>query len=126
MCTRLTRRAREVTKEDTKAAIQKADDETLSTRHLMSKQESNVIITDPREYQIELFERAKQRNIIAVLDTGMKPWIQLGISALMTLPGSGKTLIAVLLLKWVLDQELEDRAAGKPPRIAFFIVRRVL
>ena len=44
----------------------------------------------------------------------------------MTLPGSGKTLIAVLLLKWVLDQELEDRAAGKPERIAFFVVRRVL
>ena len=26
---------------------------------------------DPRAYQIELFERAKARNIIAVLDTGM-------------------------------------------------------
>ncbi len=37
----------------------------------MSKQESNVIITDPREYQIELFERAKNQNIIAVLDTGL-------------------------------------------------------
>ena len=36
----------------------------------MSKQESNVIITDPREYQLELFERAKSQNIIAVLDTG--------------------------------------------------------
>ena len=79
MCIRLTRRAQKASKEDTKAAIQKADDETLSTRHLMSKQESNVIITDPREYQIELFERAKQQNIIAVLDTGIKTWIQLGI-----------------------------------------------
>ncbi len=37
----------------------------------MSKQESNVIITDPREYQIELFEKAKNQNIIAVLDTGL-------------------------------------------------------
>ena len=36
----------------------------------MSKQESNVIISDPREYQVELFEKAKQQNIIAVLDTG--------------------------------------------------------
>ena len=37
----------------------------------MSKQESNVIISDPREYQVELFEKAKQQNIIAVLDTGL-------------------------------------------------------
>ena len=36
--------------------------------------------------------------------------------------GSGKTLIAVLLLKHILDQELEDRAQGKPRRIAFFLV----
>ena len=38
--------------------------------------------------------------------------------------GSGKTLIAVLLLKYILDKELEDRAMGKPPRIAFFLVRQ--
>ena len=37
----------------------------------MSKQESNVIISDPREYQVELFEKAKLQNIIAVLDTGL-------------------------------------------------------
>ena len=37
----------------------------------MSKQESNVIISDPREYQVELFEKAKKQNIIAVLDTGL-------------------------------------------------------
>lgn len=36
--------------------------------------------------------------------------------------GSGKTLIAVLLLRHVLDQELEDRAVGKKKRIAFFLV----
>lgn len=38
--------------------------------------------------------------------------------------GSGKTLIAVLLLRHVLDQELEDRAVGKKKRIAFFLVSR--
>jgi endoribonuclease Dicer len=46
------------------------DDAALSARSLISKQESTVIITDPREYQTELFERAKNQNIIAVLDTG--------------------------------------------------------
>ena len=101
----LSRRAEQVTKEQVKAAVLSADDEALSIRHLMSKQESNVIITNPRDYQVELFEKAKKQNVIAVLDTG-----------------SGKTLIAVLLLRHVLDQEFEDRASGKKPRISFFLV----
>ena len=58
-----------------KAKLETAKDEALSIRKLMSKQESNVIITDPREYQLELFERAKQQNIIAVLDTGPLSYI---------------------------------------------------
>lgn len=36
--------------------------------------------------------------------------------------GSGKTLIAVLLLKHMIDKELEDRAMGKKRRISFFLV----
>ena len=104
---RLSTRAEKVTKEEVKTAIQNANDEELSIRLLMSKQESNVIITDPREYQVELFERAKKQNTIAVLDTG-----------------SGKTLIAVLLLKHIIDQELEDRSQGKSRRISFFLVRK--
>ena len=87
-------------KDDSKDAAE----EILSIRSLLAKQDS-VAITDPREYQLELYERAKKQNTIAVLDTG-----------------SGKTLIAVLLLRHVLDQEIEDRAAGKDPKIAFFIV----
>ena len=66
------------------------------------------IITDPREYQLELFERAKHQNIIAVLDTG-----------------SGKTLITILLIRHMLDQELEDRARGRKPRICVFLVNSV-
>ncbi|KAF2838659.1 hypothetical protein M501DRAFT_1031732 [Patellaria atrata CBS 101060] len=89
-------------------AMKTTDDEVLSIRGLLAKQEGTNIIKDPREYQMELFERAKQENIIAVLDTG-----------------SGKTLIAVLLLRHILDQELENRAAGKAPRIAFFLVDSV-
>ena len=87
----------------------------------MAKQESNVIITDPREYQLELFEKAKKQNIIAVLDTGQcfgdHPNFAINLYA-----GSGKTLIAVLLLKYMIDKELEDRAAGKRRRISFFLV----
>jgi endoribonuclease Dicer len=63
------------------------------------------IIDQVRDYQSELFARAKAGNVIAVLDTG-----------------SGKTLIAALLLRDVLTQELEDRAAGKPRRTSFFLV----
>jgi len=36
--------------------------------------------------------------------------------------GSGKTLIAVLLLREILRRELIDRGNGKVPRIAFFLV----
>ncbi|KAK3487801.1 uncharacterized protein B0T23DRAFT_398479 [Neurospora hispaniola] len=70
--------------------------------------DSERIITSPREYQVELFERAKQQNTIAVLDTG-----------------SGKTLIAAMLLRWVINGELEDREKGLPRRIAFFLVDKV-
>lgn len=67
---RLENRTAKVTKDEVQAVIENADEEKLSIRSLMAKQESNVIITDPREYQLELFEKAKKQNIIAVLDTG--------------------------------------------------------
>ncbi|KAL8832795.1 MAG: hypothetical protein Q9170_004740 [Blastenia crenularia] len=47
-----------------------ANDENLSIREILHKGQTRII-TDPREYQLELFERAKQQNIIAVLDTGV-------------------------------------------------------
>ncbi|KAK5121719.1 hypothetical protein LTR85_004594 [Meristemomyces frigidus] len=84
-----------------------ADDEELSIQSLMTKQGTHII-KNPRQYQLELFERAQKQNTIAVLDTG-----------------SGKTLIAVLLLRWIIDQELERRAAGNEPKIAFFLVASV-
>lgn len=46
------------------------DEANQSTRYIVHQAESQRIISTPREYQIELFERAKAKNIIAVLDTG--------------------------------------------------------
>lgn len=78
--------------------------ETL--KDLSAQQSADRVIDSPRDYQMELFERAKKQNTIAVLGTG-----------------SGKTLIAVMLLKYFLEKEVDDRASGKPRRIAFFLVR---
>ncbi|KAK3678102.1 Dicer-like protein 1 [Recurvomyces mirabilis] len=90
-----------------KQKLDDAADEELSVQSLMDKQ-GVKIIKNPRQYQWELFQRAQKENTIAVLDTG-----------------SGKTLIAVLLLQWVIDQELEGRARGDAPKISFFLVASV-
>ena len=87
------------------AASKGVDEEQLSIRDILAKQETTVRITNPRDYQTELFQRAKSGNTIAVLDTG-----------------SGKTHIATLLLKHVLDEELENRAKGGMHKTAFFLV----
>ncbi|KAF4979425.1 hypothetical protein FZEAL_4368 [Fusarium zealandicum] len=79
-----------------------------SVAHLVRSSEDRKIIATPREYQIDLFERSKEKNIIVVLPTG-----------------SGKTLIAALLMKHTMEQELENRAIGKPKKVAFFLVEKV-
>jgi endoribonuclease Dicer len=96
-----------ITADDIKRVKSEEKDENLSIKDLLAKQEANKII-NPRDYQIELFELAKNENIIAVLDTG-----------------TGKTHIATLLLQHVLDRELQDRQNGKSPRTAFFLVDSV-
>lgn len=50
---------------------------------------------EPRDYQMELYERARRENTVAVLGTG-----------------TGKTLIACLLIKDILVQERVNRVAG--------------
>lgn len=87
------------------AALKGADEEQLSIRDILAKQETAIRIMNPRDYQTELFQRARDGNTIAVLDTG-----------------SGKTHIATLLLKHVLDEELENRAKGGVHKTAFFLV----
>ena len=89
---------------DEQTTTQEFDDTFTSKTSESSKQ----IIEDPRDYQTELFERAKNENIIAVLDTG-----------------SGKTLIAALLMRYVAWQELEDRTNGKRAKMSFFLVNSV-
>ena len=91
--------------EDKKTKAKNEVDELLTIRGLMNRIETDKIIDSPRDYQLELFERAKKENTIAVLDTG-----------------TGKTLIAVLLLKHILEQELASRALGNSQRLAFFVV----
>jgi len=39
--------------------------------------------------------------------------------------GSGKTLIACLLVRHTVDQELQDRLVGKQARVSFFLVDSV-
>ncbi|KAJ8060240.1 hypothetical protein OCU04_010584 [Sclerotinia nivalis] len=100
---------KEAAKQPKTEKISHADDEAIqSTRWLIEHAEKQHIIESPRDYQLELFEKAKKQNIIAVLDTG-----------------SGKTFIAVLLLRYIIDQELEDRAIGKSKRVSFFLVDSV-
>lgn len=55
-----------------KHKVKAQDTENQSARWLInqSSKEAAPIISTPREYQSELFERAKEKNIIAVLDTG--------------------------------------------------------
>jgi endoribonuclease Dicer len=42
-----------------------------SAKWHVNQTENREIISTPREYQTELFERAKEKNIIAVLETGL-------------------------------------------------------
>ncbi|KAL7269242.1 Dicer-like protein 1 [Rhizina undulata] len=88
------------------ANINQYDEEKVSATAMITSH--NYIISEPREYQLELFEMAKMGNTIAVLDTG-----------------SGKTLIACLLIRHMLNEELEARRQGRHRRVSFFLVDSV-
>ncbi|KAK8060216.1 Dicer-like protein [Apiospora saccharicola] len=88
--------------------LKQAKDNDSNTKFTPGEDNVKKVIDSPREYQVELFERAKEKNTIAVLSTG-----------------SGKTNIAALLLRHTIEQEINDRDFGKPPRVAFFLVDKV-
>jgi endoribonuclease Dicer len=92
-------------KEVDEASAKSGKEEQLSIRDILAGQGTTLRITNPRDYQTKLFQRAKIQNTIAVLDTG-----------------TGKTHIATLLLRHVLEEELEKRAKGDVPKVAFFLV----
>ncbi|KAI9494240.1 hypothetical protein BDB00DRAFT_928356 [Zychaea mexicana] len=62
----------------------------------------------PRDYQYEIFQKAVEDNVLAVLDTG-----------------SGKTLIAVMLIKYIAAKEREERMSRRNTKLSFFLVDRV-
>ncbi|KAJ3370349.1 Dicer-like protein 1 [Allomyces arbusculus] len=72
-------------------------------------------IPQPRAYQLELYQHAVRENVIAVMPTG-----------------SGKTLVAVLLIRHMcsVEKERQEQAASNGgrlyrPRKAFFVVNKV-
>lgn len=67
---RLTKAAKDMTKKESK--LGQSTELAGSTRYLLNTQDFAATIEDPREYQIELFEKAKKENTIAVLATGTK------------------------------------------------------
>ncbi|KAF9904462.1 Dicer-like protein 1 [Linnemannia zychae] len=62
----------------------------------------------PRQYQYQLFNKALEGNVIAVMDTG-----------------SGKTLVAVMLIREMLRREKEAQRGPKERKISFFVVNNV-
>ncbi|KAI8070951.1 hypothetical protein BC940DRAFT_253249 [Gongronella butleri] len=70
--------------------------------------DGKVVILDPREYQYELYQQAVKENTIAVLHTG-----------------GGKTLIAVMLIKYMVLQEQHERMTRVKTKITFFLVNIV-
>ncbi|KAE8225904.1 hypothetical protein CF319_g1421 [Tilletia indica] len=65
---------------------------------------------EPHHFQLQFFERAKEKNVIICAETG-----------------AGKTLVSVLLLRWMLEQEERRRAsdATAKKRISVFVVHHV-
>lgn len=64
----LEKNQRQVTRESKERLVQKSENTPVGS--LAVNYPNRKIIASPREYQIELFERAKEKNTIVVLETG--------------------------------------------------------
>lgn len=68
---RFVKQVEATSKEESQVSQSQPDqEEDRAISYVLARQESDGVISDPREYHFELFERAKQPNTIAVLDTG--------------------------------------------------------
>ncbi|KAJ3417564.1 Dicer-like protein 1 [Chytridiales sp. JEL 0842] len=83
----------------------------LESRPNVVYEDSDMVVHSPRQYQLDLFEQAKAKNVIAIMDTG-----------------TGKTLIACLLVKYVIELDFIKRQEAPElhhKRLAFFLVPTV-
>ena len=82
-----------------------ADDKLWNDFNKESRKEIQQAL-EPRDYKYELFQKAVNENVLAVLDTG-----------------SGKTLIAVMLIKHILTKERENRLKGENVSLIVLFIR---
>lgn len=90
------------------------------------------VIDDPRPYQVEILNLAIQKNVIVYLGTGIIQSSHIHWTRNNDHSGTGKTLIAALLIKHMLERELEYVVTKKniegievQPRLTFFLVTTV-
>ena len=68
---RIAQRAEKVLKDQARGFRADTENDLTSLRKSIPDPEPKYLMDNKREYQSELFERAKKQNIIAVLDTGI-------------------------------------------------------
>ncbi|KAF9202887.1 Dicer-like protein 1, partial [Podila verticillata] len=73
---------------------------------MTNAQDDHTEVLSPRSYQVKMFERALAENTIAVMDTG-----------------TGKTLVAAMLVKEMMQREKEY--GDSPRKLNFFVVNNV-
>lgn len=83
------------------------EDDTNESLDDVDKAPEGQKMLEPRAYQYELYQKATQENVIAVLDTG-----------------SGKTLIAVMLIKDMVNKEKQERLTRR--HVCLFLCLAIL